>query len=312
MRSIGWNELVYSNDVRALVNLTSLMMLFDTDTFERVSKRDLLQASAFERRARAKGIKDPSTIRRIVLQGCASAIEANTSALKLLERIVVCDALVFDERALEGERHNFDNVGKNIENSSGDWLRGCQVPPEVYEAACESISKSSEKLRGRGWEEVAGRILPTESADYWWSMGEKLYHDELATQTGLGRFAFASSNDSFRRLLFYLEIARAAECPVVLSLGKEDHIETLGKEYQVILDAHAGVVRATEAFRDKLRDGLYTDTELPIPALSEHIVLTALDGKTSLLEAALQVRESEDAKAYRSWLRERRRELRVG
>lgn len=312
MKLIDWTELTTSEELCTFIDVTSLQILFD-DKYNDVSNPDLFQAAKFRASFSAKGILDDSVIRRLVLQSNAEMIQSNIPLLKILEAIIVSDKLVFDKATLEGCRGNFDGVRRNVQvPTTNPWLYACSTPTVVYESVYETILSANRDLREKGWEQMANLILPTESAEYWWSMGQKLYHDELATRQDIVRFTFADTNDSFRRLLYYLELARAARRPVILSPRKEARLKELSAQYVKIANVHANIVNMTAALRQELRDGLYSERELPIPALSEYIILTALDNKVSLLEAALLVRASREAVAYRAWLRERQKEVNIG
>jgi hypothetical protein len=301
-----------SNEVRAFVDLTTIRKLFD-DHYTVLASEDALQAAKFEARARERGISDHATIRRIVLQSNTSLTSAIRTSLAFLERAIVCDVIALDARALEGEGRGFARVLYNLGN--GDrypWLQRCQVPPAIYQAARREVVASRKELGDERWSKLESAALSSNSAEYYYDMLEKLYHDELESQHEFAPYAFAASGDSWERLLFYLELARAANCPVELSAEKVVHFKKITNAFADIIDVHAQVVGETRALRTTIRGSLYSDVALPIPPLADYIILTALDEKVGLLDAAMILRESQDAVAYRSWLRERWVELREG
>jgi hypothetical protein len=123
------------------------------------------------------------------------------------------------------------------------------------------------------------------------------------------------SNNSPARALFYLELAGRAGVPLLLSPQKDRWVTT-GRE-KVRQFAHELVVSKVEtqlqARIDDQITGLFSRTvSVPLAPVSRMILRRATDERKSLLDVAIEIRESREAKTFRNWLVELNKALASG
>ena len=114
------------------------------------------------------------------------------------------------------------------------------------------------------------------------------------------------SNSSIGRAHFYAELARELQIPLAADPHKSRYLERrIGRNGATALsDVASEVVRGfDEHVNEKLDEesGGLISHDLAIPAIAEFILGFAQKYKMPLLQAALEIRNSENAKQFRGW-----------
>jgi hypothetical protein len=255
-------------------------------------------------------------------------------SMSLLERWIVVDSLVvdviavdslnvstgavrsfryepsqLDRRTLTGsdlarrrEQAFLDHMKRRLMNDDLASLRSVTaelplsftlIPPDVYKRCRDILFRTSHAVKtahpkvkwasfGFGPEKEYGEIL------------EKFYGEA----GGLAR-----SNFGVERTLVYYEIAATAGVPLVLHPSRFEEVGYIDKACCDAYEAVKEVLRTT--FEDPIwsqLDSLGQTHTVPVPPLVSKVVEMAGREGLSIVEAATQMKDSRDARAFRKWL----------
>lgn len=137
----------------------------------------------------------------------------------------------------------------------------------------------------------------------WWDALEKRYHDEMFRKYPVP--AFADSDVSFPRTLFYIELSHIAGVSLFLSPGKRGLLQKIAEDVRA--DALTVVQnipdrRIRSAVERELGPTGTSSGPFFIPPLPAYICKFASQEQISVLEAVRTIHGSDEAKSFRSWL----------
>lgn len=169
------------------------------------------------------------------------------------------------------------------------------IPPAIFVKCAHLLGRTSEAVQ------TAHPEVP------WASFGfgvEKGYGELLVDFYGDASF-LARSNFGVERTLFYYETAAAAGVPLVLHPAR--YVEAWAID-AACCDAYGSVKEVLRtAFEDPIRSQLdslgQTHTVAVPPLVSKLIEIAGREGR-SIIEAATEMKDSKNARAFRKWLAE--------
>jgi hypothetical protein len=235
-------------------------------------------------------------------------------ALILLERIVLYDYLVFDQRSLESGMLQ-GALEYRLQNPQPERLledlpfKATEIPLEVYQEAHDLIS--SPEMRG-AIETIKKVPYSQTGRDY--HGGDERFHDLLFASGLGGKCAFAETSETVERALFYLEVSKHTLAPVVTSPEKSEFLATL--KAKITQEVHTKI---TEIFSEPWRERITKEfgescapLAMQFPPVVEMIIRDAIEKEKPFLDCALDLRQSEPAKEYRKYLSYLHRDFRDG
>jgi len=278
---------------------------------------------------------DPSRARLILsdLEGFSL-----TPALNLLERWVVCDQLVADLVALESLNHSrsahdfwdsWSMTAKLMPKASSDEVWAAHlarhvlgrraaaspdklgqlptvksvaarlgiaftcIPPSVFTRCVTILGETSRAIQD------ARPDVP------WNTFGfglEKRYGEQLADFYHEAEF-LGRSNLGVPRTLVYYETAAAAGIPLVLHPARFEEAQEIDRGCRDAYDAVKQVLQ--QVFEEPVRrqlESLGLSHDVAVPPLVSRLVQLAGEARISILEAAMEVKQSANAAAFRRWL----------
>ena len=259
-------DLFYNN---ALIDLTTLQLANDVaEGYSPTNFRPSLEQSPHQ---------VLSTMERIVGKNAAR------NAVGFLERLVVCDHMYFDQYAAE-------LISFEVAQYFREFISELDCPAHVYSSSQVAAAARHRVLSRKIDREDLNKVEQAVLDD------DKPLHDQYYDSSEF-LLCFANSNQGLLRALFYMEMADFSRLPVFLS---EQKSAILGLFDITTLDPHKCVVdRTDEAIRNGYNPSELQLLSLDIPPVFEMIVGTAKQNKSNLLESALRIRESREARAYR-------------
>jgi hypothetical protein len=275
---------------------------------------------------------DPSMARTILNDWEGFGLEP---ALGLLERWIIVDYLVADVVAVDSLNHsqgavksfrhepstfyrptlNSTDLARNREEAflshvTQVWndnlpslmsvaaeisLSFTLIPPAIFKKCVQTLGRTSQAIKAAHPEVT------------WANFGfglEKGYGEFLVDFYGDASF-LARSNFGVERTLFYYEIAATAGVPLVLHPDRNDETWAIDA---ACCDAYGSVKEVLRtAFEDPIRKELeslgQTHTVAVPPLVAKLIQIAGREG-VSIIEAAAQIKDSKNARAFRKWLTE--------
>ncbi|CAN7740700.1 hypothetical protein [Variovorax sp. LjRoot178] len=228
-----------------------------------------------------------------------------SDALLFLEQIVVNEVLLVDRTALE-------LLGLQIPEELEPFIQLRKPDSSVYRNAVDRALEFAKSAKESTSKAISTLVQQGTEGD---AKGAKLYVDEdklfaerlvkmLGPEYGVIPANLADSNDSLFRTFFYLEFARYCGAIPILSPNKRREWLYLLKE--------AARLTPQEAIEDRVRNTLLAPnandfraaftTDIPVPPVRRMILRLAAKKQMSLLSAASEIRENENAQSYRSLL----------
>ncbi|MCP5557687.1 MAG: hypothetical protein H7A55_08030 [Verrucomicrobiaceae bacterium] len=267
-------------------------LLLDASTVEHLARRDILSGltgsyfshetigpilEAMLRQHAASGIVHPDAKLDLL---CLS------QGLSFLEQWVLADRVVVDRSAVESICQH-KNLG--------------EVPDirKVVELLFEPVDIHSSRCR-----EAAGNVIAFQdyAADEGLEVFEPAVHhpiwdydlclkdDYMARFNGL----LGQSTNKPGRALFYFELSRILDVPLLLHPRKTEYLTLLGQALDT--SWHRTYLAMTKAIKSELK---FEETELPIPPLADEILRLAKGERCSLVEAAKFLHQSKEMIALR-------------
>jgi hypothetical protein len=188
-----------------------------------------------------------------------------------------------------------DNLAPLMSVAAEVSLSFTLIPPAIFERCADTVGRTSQAIK------AAHPSVP------WNSFGfglEKEYGEFLVDFYGEASF-LARSNFGVERTLFYYEIAAAAGVPLVLHPDRYDEAWAIDA---ACCDAYGSVKEVLRtAFEDPIRnqlDSLGQTHAVAVPALVSKLIQIAGKEGLSIIEAAAQMKDSKNARAFRKWLAE--------
>lgn len=201
-----------------------------------------------------------------------------------------------EEAFLEHVRRVWDaDLSKLMSVASGISLSFTLIPPAVFERCVELLDRTSIAIK------AAHPEVPWSE----YGFGVEKGYGEFLTEFYDGAASLARSNLGVERTLFYYETAAAAGVPLVLHPTRYEEAEAIAV---ACCDAYKSVKEVLRtAFEDPLRsqlDSLGQTHSVALPPLVSKLVEVAGREGISIMEAAVQMKDSKDAREFRRWLAE--------
>jgi hypothetical protein len=261
-------------------------------------------------------------------------------SLSLLERWIVVDHVVADLIAVDSLDTSSDSLVRSFryEPSEYDLLYGGAQLPSHREEAFLSHVRTGISAKGRSGQDnwpllgnmaerlslsltlipaevfkkcsdVLGRTsqaIQTAHPDVSWrSFGfglEKRYGEVLVEFYGKASF-LARSNVGVERTLVYYETAAAAGVPLILHPHRYEEAKAIDL---ACCDAYASVRELLRtAFEDPIRsqlESLGQTHTVTVPPLVTQLIQIAGTQQVSIVDAAIEIKDSKNARSFRKWL----------
>lgn len=236
----------------------------------------------FEYVWKAEVINSVPTLKQIPWEHLKTSLEP----LEFLTRLVTYDTIYFDPLALTTVAYN--QVPKEYEGMLVERDLDDDQRQDIDKKALESLSLLKKiRLLKPGEEEAI-------SLDFF-ENGEKNYHDNLFEHS---RPSLADSTNSEERAFYYFQLVNTLKYSGIISPLKQKYISEL--ELSVVdrfkqVDRELGEPLNQEDWSTQLG-------RTPGPPLLEMIWDHALKKDLTLLDAAIDIRHSEEAIAFRRWI----------
>lgn len=201
-----------------------------------------------------------------------------------------------EEAFLEHVRRVWNaDLSKLMSVASGISLSFTLIPPAVFKRCVELLDRTSIAIK------AAHPEVPWSE----YGFGVEKGYGEFLTEFYDGAASLARSNLGVERTLFYYETAAAAGVPLVLHSARYEEAEAIAV---ACCDAYKSVKEVLRtAFEDPLRsqlDSLGQTHSVALPPLVSKLVEVAGREGISIIEAAVQMKDSKDAREFRRWLAE--------
>ena len=216
--------------------------------------------------------------------------------LLFLEQLVVADTMAVDQIAISSSLAVFP---KELESC----FQLLAPEPETYLKALEAAQSLKKGFPTSSEGEACGSELSNRlSEDPFWAASEKEYHDALFRR---GVYtALADSHDSLGRALFYLEFSRRLGVTPTLSSGKQFWLEEF--KQRLVPPLHRKIAdmfdKAVSEQLLTVLDDVTAVRALETPPVAELIVRTSLRENLPLDTVTMELRDSKEARSYRSLL----------
>ena len=237
--------------------------------------------------------------REAMLQQELAGLSARLSeVLAFLELVVLFDELWVDATAMEAGRLTIPGEFRHVINpvvpSKDTYLKAIKRTRSAQNSLRVSAD-SSPVLR------ELTRMLNDPGPGLFWSSEEKAYFDRLRFEDREVEIELGHLQDTMntaQRAIFYLEFAREMKRIWVPSSNKREWLSTIGNAAQKSLH-ETFVERIDGAMTDRK---IFADLKLVPPPVSTLILQQAIRRRRSLADAALEIRDSNDARDYRRFL----------
>jgi hypothetical protein len=294
MEKIAFNQLKTMSC--AIMDAGSGKDLFDRDSFDYLqgTSREWHGFSSQLRKDMDRGLGLSAAVQR-----AASLMPPMGGILgtwQILEYLICYDFIVFDQNVLV--EFQSDLAPDSLLYSS--VFRCTEIPEDIYEGAAAAIERNRTSIVALG-----------STRDY--HQGDRDIHESKAP--GLrGRFPFAGSDESIQRAIFYLEVANSSSTPVLISAKKRGMLDALKLNAERV--AHQYIESAINAaFKEKATSETFAHfagASVELPSMLEMILARALTYEESLMDAAMSIRTSPYATAYRRYLHDLQKKLKAG
>ena len=221
-----------------------------------------------------------------------------------LGRLTVYDAIFVDERGMESLQVR---VPKEL-----SYCYAIKLSPEFYAAASEKITMAFNQIAP----DMRWLLERSSKSSMWWDYTDKKIFDDWADRFPLAHFGsslLCDSQNSFARVLFYLELARSSEKTIVLTPRKNWLLhEILSKVPNDTLQQLERTADDLFGSYEQTANGAPSFFEAPVGPLGEYVLSVAKKEHCSPLEAVGIVRNDEDCINFRKLLRQLEGEIRKG
>jgi hypothetical protein len=210
----------------------------------------------------------------------ASDYYALTHALSFLEQWVIAEKLVVDKNALRSFAMHNPSVSLETLSGLSTLYDEIEVPATMCKDAARNVMAFLDTLRN------LNKTLQMPEFD---ELPLKNHHyNHINAHLGV-------SGNNAARALFYLELSRLANLPLMLHPEKAAYLKVISKGVE------DGVASIYGGLVDGVRGALKLEkSTIPIPPIADEILRTARLKRCSLLEAATDVRASQEMIALRS------------
>lgn len=222
------------------------------------------------------------------------------AAMSVLERLAIYGVLVADRRVLQVEKvaNDINSLFRQVPEQRIIFV---PIPDEVYIDVAEDIKELPRILSTKTCEALSD----IDQYDY----ADEAYHDFLFEGSSLGsRLAsVANTGQSLERTFFYVQLSRAAHTPVCLHPSKQPFLDRL-----IEMTVPDSLTRVQKYLDERLDESLQEVCgRLPVrlPPLTDWMLRLARRNDATLLETALHISETEEAKEFRGWLQKLQEEL---
>jgi hypothetical protein len=252
------------------------------------------------------------------MQKCLLPQDRNKWAL--IESIVVFDEIAYDSFAF----NRFPMTATQRERLGvleGRGLRSMVWPKEVYQQTGERLYEWRKAIRANGLE-ASAREVPREPSrpggagnDAYWDGQEKSYHDGLFEDGERRLWSFAESNESFERAFFCAELCKElgvgmAPRPRLVNADAaawSSALDDLSSSYGQCIH-HFYTQKLLKPFDRQIPPAKLA---VSFPPLAQKIAWLSLKTGRTPTDLALEMRELENATAYRRHLGDLQHELRA-
>ena len=199
------------------------------------------------------------------------------TVLSFLETWLLYDNIVVDRAALESVTTSTTTGRERVDRVVKALFDVVEIPDEVNRKAGTNVAEYADYLRDSD-DPIFGRggALP---GDY-----DLELKDSFFTKVD-GHLGISGNVPS--RALFYFEVSRLLNRPLVLHPRKSEYLRDLGQSL---------ATRRLEAYSElvtRVRETIaYSESEVPIPPLADEILRLALGKRLSLVDAAKAVKEN--------------------
>ncbi|MYN40327.1 hypothetical protein GTP55_13170 [Duganella sp. FT109W] len=233
--------------------------------------------------------------------------------LLFAEHLVVHEFFIIDSLAFQAR------LGR-IPLEITDYVIRKEPDLSVYTEASKAVIALTKELEAAATESEALKQLRKElspdGSSPFWSGADKRLHDHMERSGGALRLvasAASTGGDTLSRALFYLEFSRRQGDVALLGPGKRKWLQLIGHAMEASM--HELIAKK---FDDKLQADLksmvptaFSTTQVTTPPVAELVLRTAIAQGISILDAAVQIRESADAQAYRALLGQLRSQMTI-
>lgn len=258
---------------------------------------DMASSNVF--RTPPKAVSDSKRL-RVILDSYLS--DKNRLDWTLLEGIVVFDKVHYDAYAFSQHELPLDELSR-IESLHTGGLTSSRWPKHIYEKAHDSVELLKKEFTELEILQDARSIPADKNEKYsilndaFWDSADENYHDDLF-DSEIGRYSFADTNQSYERAIFYAELSSALGMSMLPRPFKRGSItETIWRSHRQCI--HKLLQGRLEDFDRLMRP---PEARLKFPPLAESILLQSLIQACSPIDVALELRDTDNAKAYRQYL----------
>jgi hypothetical protein len=215
-----------------------------------------------------------------VAQTDASDHYALTHVLSFLEQWVIAEKLVVDKNAVRSLAMHNPSVSLETLSGLSTLYDEIEVPATVCKDAARNVMTLLDTLRNLNKTLQMPEFDELPLKDH--------YYNHINAHLG-------DSGNNAARALFYLELSRLANLPLLLHPKKATYLKVISKGVE------DGVASIYGGLVDGVRDALkLEESAIPIPPIADELLRTARIQNCSLLEAAMEVRASQEMVALRS------------
>ena len=272
-------------------------LLLDASTVEHLASQNILSCLTGEYFSDSRigplleGMMRQHAARGYVDAEAKSDLHALTHALTFLEQWVLADRVVVDESAVESICNHRNSLEVPAIRTVVELLfEPVHIHSSRGDEAAENVLAFQEIADGQGW----GFFRPALNSPIF-DYDSCLKDDYMSNFAGL----LGQSTNTPGRALFYLELSRILDVPLLLHPRKTEYLEQLGQALEV--SWHGTYGELTESVRAGLK---FQETELPIPPLADEILRLAKVERCSLVEAAKQLRQTREMITLRKKIQE--------
>lgn len=205
------------------------------------------------------------------------------NAMAIIERLIAYESIVVD--AIGAESIQITDVPAEL-----PYLDLISIPDNVYNDAANVV-------HGLETEAIYRRIQKNASQFNLVSPYES-YYDQLERR-GILVSTIADTGATLPRVLFYMVLSNFCNAPLFLNPNKDRYLSYISD--QCVRD----MLKVIEDETDRLLIGDANDISksgISLPPLAEYVFQTAAEKGTSISASMMDIRESKDARSFRSWL----------
>jgi hypothetical protein len=209
-----------------------------------------------------------------------SDLYALTHALSFLEQWMLADKLVVDGSAVSSlAQINASKTRREQFSKLSVLYTQVWIPQDLTRQAADNVVAFGDLLRDPN--------NPLHLVDLDLPLKDD-YYNRI-------RFDLGVSGNVPARALFYLELSRLLEGPLLLHPEKSKYLQKISQGIT------SGLTVIYKSLVDKLQDALeFKEFNIPIPPIADEILRTARNEKCSLIDAAVAIRESKEISSLRS------------